>query len=302
MPAPFAVDLCGYRNGLPNTSDASQRLSVEIGRAFFEHIGVAVDQEVGKVDKIWSRSMVADLSARLAGPAPQLTVDEECWPHRFEQYAHLRALQELAGDESSDVERALEDLALHIRSLGHGPGLERAAALLGTLGGAIETAAARRRPLLDLLGDESLLRLDIAVHRQGRPDRDSRAAPHLVAGFSLKWTLRTDRLQDPRIQGSKMASLRRGRMPHFAAVTMEPRPYMLGRLGGGTGDLDCVYHLHLPGLTAAVDDVYSDNPARRKQRDTFRRMVDQGRLRDYDDLVAYLATVWSPPDTGQVRS
>jgi hypothetical protein len=87
-----------------------------------------------------------------------------------------------------------------------------------------------------------------------------------------------------------MAAMRRGRMPHFAAVTMEPRPYYLGRLGMGTGDLDCVYHLALPELAKAVEDVYV-GPKRAKQRDTFRRLVDQRRLRDYDDLVAYLSTL-----------
>ncbi|MGW4645096.1 NgoMIV family type II restriction endonuclease [Kitasatospora sp. NPDC004289] len=294
MPAPFTLQLCGYRNGLPNTSDASQKLSVEIGEAFFERIGVPRWQQVGKVDKLWSAAMVQDLSAQLRFPAPHLTVQEERWPHEFEQYAHLRALQDLAAEESPEVELSLDNLDRHLRSLDGTVGMSQANRLLGQLRAALDDAAARRKPLLDMLGDESLLRLDIAVHRSaGGSQHAAEAASHLVAGLSLKWTLRTDRLQDPRIQGSKMASLRRGRMPHFAAVTMEPRPYMLGRLGGGTGDLDCVYHLHLPGLIDAVEEVYG-SPARRKQRDAFRRMVDQGRLRDYDELVAYLATVWSP--------
>lgn len=42
MPAPFAKDLCKYRtNGKPNTSDASDDLSVEIGEALFDVLGVS---------------------------------------------------------------------------------------------------------------------------------------------------------------------------------------------------------------------------------------------------------------------
>ncbi|WP_260639798.1 NgoMIV family type II restriction endonuclease [Streptomyces angustmyceticus] len=162
--------------------------------------------------------------------------------------------------------------------------------MVEALSRAVERSISRRRPLVDLLGDESLPRLDISVHRSQVPVTHS-DVPHLVAGLSLKWSLRTDRLQDPRTHGAKMAALRRGRMPHFAAVTMEPRPYFLARLGQGTGDLDCVYHLHLPALVSAVDDFYTGSRSRIKLRDVFRRMVDQRRIRDYDDLVGYLGTL-----------
>ncbi|QAY64840.1 type II site-specific deoxyribonuclease [Xylanimonas allomyrinae] len=145
----------------------------------------------------------------------------------------------------------------------------------------VDAADAVLRKLLDEIGDESLLGLDLTVARQGRLDR----LPTLEVGLSLKWSLRTDRAQDCRSQGAKMSALRRGRMPHFAVVTMEPRPYMLNLLGGGSGDVDCVYHLDLPALTTAVDAVYS-TPARVRGRDQFRRLVDQRRIRDYDELVA----------------
>ncbi|RSO21710.1 type II site-specific deoxyribonuclease [Streptomyces sp. WAC 06725] len=157
----------------------------------------------------------------------------------------------------------------------------------------IRTTEERRRELLDLLGEESLLKLDVTVARSVPNPLTGAHLQHLVAGLSLKWSLRTDRAQDCRSQGAKMAALRRGRMPHFAAVTMEPRPAMLALLGRGSGDIDCVYHLHLPALADAIDEYCSGTrrKARIEIRDKFRRLRDQRRLRDYDELRSYLATL-----------
>ncbi|MBD0741639.1 hypothetical protein BG418_09090 [Streptomyces sp. CBMA152] len=252
---------------------------------FFEKLGVPLEKEAVKnVDKVWAKAMVADLSAQLASVAPHLAIEPEQSLEDFEQYAHLKAARDLAADDASlEVDHALQrlasdsDMSVDTREL------------LQDLQGAMHDLDIRRRSLVDLLWDESPLRLDVAAHRTLNLHGDAEVT-HLVAGFSLKWSLRTDRLQDPRTQGAKMAAMRRGRMPHFAAVTMEPRPYMLGRLGMGLGDLDCVYHLHLPALTASVDEVLAERRYR-KQRETFHRMIDQRRLRDYDELVGYLATL-----------
>lgn len=90
-----------------------------------------------------------------------------------------------------------------------------------------------------------------------------------------------------------MTALRRGRMPHFAAVTVEPRPAMLALLGRGSGDIDCVYHLNLPALGTAIDNYCSGSTrkTRLEIRDKFNRLRDQRRLRDYDELRSYLATL-----------
>lgn len=61
---------------------------------------------------------------------------------------------------------------------------------------------------------------------------------------------------------------------------------MLNLLGGGAGDVDCAYHLDVPPLTEAVDAVYGKTVQRMRGRDQFHRLVDQRRIRDYDDLVA----------------
>ncbi|MFE7295096.1 NgoMIV family type II restriction endonuclease [Streptomyces sp. NPDC057579] len=289
MPAPFALELCGFREGRPNTSDKNDSLSQELGHAFFELLGVPKDKSAPKtVDKAWSAAMVADLVKQMAPTAPHLGVRAERRLEEFEQYAYLNALKTLAEDASPEVMTALIRLERATQSTG--PELPQ---LVNKLKETLAAADGRRRALVDLLGDESPLRLDVAVDRSVPPaPADASGNPkHLVAGFSLKWSLRTDRLQDPRTQGAKMAAMRRGRMPHFAAVTMEPRPYMLGRLGRGTGDLDCVYHLALSPLIEAVQAVFTDNKDRVRQRDMFMRMVEQRRLRDYDDLVAYVATL-----------
>ncbi|MEU5437705.1 NgoMIV family type II restriction endonuclease [Streptomyces sp. NPDC020719] len=293
MPAPFVIDLCGYRDGRPSTSDKNDSLSIELGQAFFDMLGVPQDKPAAQsVDKKWSAAMVEDLGRQLSDVAPHLVVRAERRLEEFEQYAHLKALKSLAEDTAPEVSDALSRLEMElVPRQGAAPGIDLAE-LAADLRAAMAAADDRRRALIDLLADESPLRLDVAVDRPDTAARNTNSGvlPHLVAGFSLKWSLRTDRLQDPRTQGAKMASMRRGRMPHFATVTMEPRPYMLGRLGRGTGDLDCVYHLALPTLIDAVEAVYV-GPARSKQRDMFMRMVEQRRLRDYDDLVAYVGTL-----------
>jgi hypothetical protein len=114
-----------------------------------------------------------------------------------------------------------------------------------------------RRQIVEDLGEESLLGLDVTL---SRPALNPGLLPHLEAGLSLKWSLRTDRAQDCRSQGAKMSALRRGRMPHFAAVTMEPRPYFLNILGGGSGEIDCVYHLDLPALDLAIEATCAGKP------------------------------------------
>jgi hypothetical protein len=164
---------------------------------------------------------------------------------------------------------------------------EKVEALIAGVEAVLDDEAAKLRLLLEELGQESLLGLDITVSRAAVDGR----LPLLDVGLSLKWSLRTDRAQDCRSQGAKMSALRRGRMPHFGVVTMEPRPYMLNLLGGGSGDVDCVYHLDLPALTAAVDRVYVGSKQRIKGRDLLHRLIDQRRIRDYDELVSEISSL-----------
>ena len=68
------------------------------------------------------------------------------------------------------------------------------------------------------------------------------------------------------------------------AVTAEPLPTRLAALALGTGDLDCVYHVALPELTKAVEQVENED-----QADMLQMLVNGRRLRDISDLPLDLA-------------
>lgn len=289
MPAAFARDLCGYRaHGKPNTSDASDQFSVDLGQALFEALGVQADAEgVEPTGAPFSQRVANDLQIRARAAESPLVVLPEQPLNAFEQYTHVTALRQVASGPSKDYVSAWKRLVRFARSVVR-DGDARRVRLDGLIED-VETALAAdtdaRRLLVDQVGEESLLKLDVTA---ALPGIDK---PLLEVGLSLKWSLRTDRAQDCRSQGAKMSALRRGRMPHFAAVTMEPRPYMLNLLGGGSGDVDCVYHLDLPALTLAVEEMCGGRRQRQAALRTFHRLVDQRRLRDYDELVAYMAAL-----------
>jgi len=284
VPAPFAKDLCRYRtNGKPNTSDASDDLSVEIGEALFDVLGVSRVRTGEKDEPTGSqlaKTVTSDLLERFA-PAGTTEISAERKLFEFEQYRHLGVIRDVKPGTSKEFNAAWRRLTTHVRKRATGADVARVDAMIEAVERSMDASDAALRKLLDELGDESLLGLDLTVARRGTSER----LPRLELGLSLKWSLRTDRAQDCRSQGAKMSALRRGRMPHFAVVTMEPRPYMLNLLGGGSGDVDCVYHLDVPALTEAVDAVYGKTAQRRRGRDQFRRLVQQRRIRDYDDLV-----------------
>jgi len=291
MPATFAKDLCGYRaHGKPNTSDASEAFSVELGQALFEVLGVDPgahgDEPTGGP---FADRVAADLRSRAEDAGSSTVVTPEMSLNMFEQYKHVGALRGMKPDASRELRRALDRAYALIRRKIVSPprDLARAEELILNVETALSEEIERRRLLLEQVGVESLLKLDVTASRYRTPTSD----PELLVGLSLKWSLRTDRAQDCRSQGAKMAALRRGPMPHFAAVTMEPRPYMLNLLAGGSGDVDCVYHLDLPALTTAVEAVCAGRPLRRTTLETFRRMVAQRRVQDYDELVARVLQV-----------
>ncbi|MBB6436944.1 NgoMIV family type II restriction endonuclease [Streptomyces candidus] len=260
-------------------------------------MGIQADAQPPKeaIGTHMARLMVEDLRTNYDVSAPHLVVQPEKPFTSFEQFSHLNATKELGTNMAKEVTRTVDAL----RKFSAATSLEEEfrdalAEHLDNIHREVQVAESRRRDLLDLLGEESLLKLDVTVSKSiVNSIKPNTPLQHLVAGFSLKWTLRTDRAQDCRSQGSKMAALRRGRMPHFATVTMEPRPSMLALLARGSGDVDCVYHLHLPALSTALDDYCSgtNRKARLNIRDTFRRLCDQRRIRDYDELRDYVATL-----------
>ncbi|HNT75405.1 MAG TPA: NgoMIV family type II restriction endonuclease [Anaerolineae bacterium] len=140
-----------------------------------------------------------------------------------------------------------------------------------------------RRPV----SDADINREQIFVsHEDGiaqlTPLRENNAehAPYILhASISCKWTLRSDRGQNARLEALNLIRNRKGHTPHIAAVTAEPLPTRIASLALGTGDLDCVYHFALPELQAAIIETGNVD-----QMDMLTTLVDGKRLRDISDL------------------
>ena len=108
--------------------------------------------------------------------------------------------------------------------------------------------------------------------------------PFLHAAVSCKWTIRSDRVQNIRHEGTILTRHRRGRQPHVVAVTAEPLPSRLAAIARGTGEVDAVYHIALGELEKAVAALDND-----EQWECLGELLDQGRLRDLEDLAPTIA-------------
>lgn len=73
----------------------------------------------------------------------------------------------------------------------------------------------------------------------------------LHASISCKWTIRSDRAQNTRLEARNLSRNRKGNQPHIVAVTAEPLPSRLASVALSTGDIDCVYHIALDELLDA---------------------------------------------------
>ena len=112
------------------------------------------------------------------------------------------------------------------------------------------------------------------------------AHPHpiLHASISCKWTLRSDRGQNARTEALNLIRNRKGPLPHVMAVTAEPLPTRLASLAMGTGDLDCGYHIALPELQKAIEEIDNED-----QMDMLMTLIRGRRLCDISDLPFDLA-------------
>lgn len=132
--------------------------------------------------------------------------------------------------------------------------------------------------LRDALGTEYLVTPDVTV---GRADPSGLAVLH--ASVSCKWTIRSDRVQNARHEANVLVRHRRGHCPHIVVVTAEPLPSRLASIAQGTGEIDCTYHLALPELRQAVEDVGNTG-----QRQALADLISNNRLADLGDLSAAL--------------
>lgn len=283
VPAPFAADLCGYRldrNGnltkYPNTSDAHDAQSVELGRALFDQLEVASDT-IAPVDP--GTELEIQLVKFLRELRPDLRIDKSRAAKSFSQYAHLDVFPSFRKN-FGDLRPALEDLTSRVRAVDLGIHRDLIERDLDALATGTRTQAALVDDLSEQMPEESLLKIDISVAIPHEGELDE-----LAIAISSKWSLRTDRVQDPVSQGNKLVAQRRGMMPHFGVLTIEPRPAMLKILADGSGAVDYVYHLNLPALERTIDAVAQNKPMTWSPKRTFRRLMTQHRLRDFDQLI-----------------
>lgn len=295
MPAPFAAQLCGYRldkqqnlTDRPNTSDASEEGSKELGRALFEELGVPADR-VGPKDP--GARMEEAIQEHLKQMSSNVSIHRSKSALDFQQYAHLRVFPEFKKGHK-DAWPAINDLLAIAQELPRSKATTSIRRKLKAASTSFSVQDSISERLKLYMPEESLLNLDLICASEAEGQE-----PVLRLGLSSKWTLRTDRAQDCVSQGAKLASQRRGPMPHYAVITMEPRPAMLKILADGSGAVDYVYHLDLPALSRAIEKVKSTKKGKWSPGITFDRLVKQGRVRDYDDLVGAVKSLsaYAPP-------
>lgn len=118
---------------------------------------------------------------------------------------------------------------------------------------------------------------------------ETHSVKQLIACISGKGTIRSDRSQSSRYEGSTISRWRRARPPHFVVVTAEPEPARLGSLAWGLGEIDCVYHVNLPALYTALTRVEADAAGKgTKKKESpsseLRALIDNARIRDLSML------------------
>lgn len=290
MPADFVRDLCGYRsrNGRPNMSDAHDNLSVRLGARFLDTVGVPSGQIRPDQD---GSALEDSIVQRLRATRPDLVIGRSRPAAIFAQYSHLDVFPQFRTNYENSA-TTLDELSREIETVTEESTRERLRGLASRVSDEVSANAAVVEALKREMPEESLLNIDVAIAIPRPDDTDE-----LAVALSAKWSLRTDRAQDCISQGNKLVAQRRGRMPHFAVVTVEPRPAMLRILADGSGAVDYVYHLDLPALKKTIDaeTVQSRNPQTWSPKKTFDRLLHQQRIRDFDDL---LSTVQQLPTTG----
>ncbi|MTK05415.1 NgoMIV family type II restriction endonuclease [Micromonospora sp. CP22] len=129
-------------------------------------------------------------------------------------------------------------------------------------------------------GREYAIKPDIAIGVEV-----AAAQPLLHAVVSVKWSMRSDRVQNVRPEGALLLRHRRGRAPHFVVVTAEPLPSRIAAIAMTTGEVDAVYHVMFDEMAEAVRQVGT-----REQKERWFELVTQGRVRDYAALPVTLTS------------
>ena len=179
---------------------------------------------------------------------------------RYEQYAHLVALDEAAKANPALAAALGSDYTI-TPDIVVARGLEPDATINAH----------------GVLVDESVSKLACLRKQNG-------GLPLMHASISCKWTIRSDRAQNARSEALNLVRNRKGRLPHVVVVTAEPTPSRLASIALGTGDIDCVYHFALYELQETLESLGFQDAA-----DLLAVMVNGKRLKDISDLPLDLA-------------
>ncbi|MFE1747937.1 NgoMIV family type II restriction endonuclease [Coleofasciculus sp. H7-2] len=259
--------------GVPNFADTSSKASSNIAKRIVGKmegevsIGRVAGQTSGKLFEDLVLEFIQNCFGRLGNLRPgtwgikKISSRDRLSIAQFEQYAHLVVLDEAARSNPALAAALGSDYTITPDIL-----MFR-----------VPEPDDRINEISDLVDDESVT---YAILRQ-----KNSGASILHASISCKWTIRSDRSQNCRTEALNLIRNRKGKLPHIIVVTAEPLPSRIASIALGTGDIDCVYHLALYELIAAVREADLEDAG-----EMLRIMVEGKRLRDISDLPLDLAT------------
>jgi hypothetical protein len=258
--------------GIPSNADSNNAASIAIANGILSRLGAEATgarlagQMSGNQFEAITCNLIRQTFPHLTHLRPgewtiqQITGRDRTAIARFEQYAHLIALDKAARRDP-----------------------ELAAAL-----GNDYTITPDIVVVRGLEPDERINAKELIVDQEVSKLASLRSAngglPILHASISCKWTIRSDRVQNARSEALNLIRNRKGRLPHVMVVTGEPLPSRLSAIALGTGDIDCVYHFALPELVAAVSQLEHGDSV-----ESLNIMITGKRLKDISDLPLDLA-------------
>lgn len=259
-------------NRYPNFADSGSKSSMDIAQGIVQRIGCIENQNAisgqtaGDLFEEYTKEFIEDAFNLLQHIRPGQWVYSTTHTDisGFEQYEHLAYLSSILRQDK------------HLSAALGGDYIVKPDIIVA------------RRPMLDAdinQNENILIENDPCAELTPlRLNNRQNAKPLLHGVISCKWTIRSDRSQNTRTEALNLIRNRKGPLPHIMAVTAEPLPMRIASLALGTGDLDCVYHMALPELEAAIRDINNQD-----QLETLLNMVDGRRLRDISDLPFDLA-------------
>lgn len=273
--AALLVSVLTVDGGIPTNADGRNRLSVRIA------VGIADQLQARRGSRLAAQSSGAQFQG-LVGDFVRST---------FQCLAHLRPGRWTVRTVAQSEQEVLAGFAQYSHLA------------------ALRAASEADRNLAAALGIDYMITPDVVVLRDAEPDAEINRIADFVAGscgegadlrldsaqhlpklpllhasISTKWTIRSDRAQNARSEALNLIRNRKGRQPHIVVATAEPLPSRLASLCLGTGDIDCVYHIALPELEAAVAECGQSEAV-----DLLATMVSGKRLKDVADLPLDLA-------------